>query len=288
MKRKLSKTALRFRTIVLSDVHLGAPGCQIGKVNHFLRHTRCDKLILNGDILHEKPPGRPAEWTTEHTRFIRLVLRKAEKEGTDVIYLRGNHDDIPSRFLPLVFDRLQMADQYIHDGVAGRYLVLHGDVLDAFHRRLLVLSRDIGDEALRRLHQIYRRYNAWCGRKPLSLGEATNGSTRSLTNNLARFEASAKAYALKADCNGIICGHLHTPANKRLGPIHYLNSGDWTGSNTALVEDKSGTWETLEYNSFCDRLETRAIERANPWDMQRDPFEAGDTSEERPFDFYYN
>ena len=84
MKKK-SKPVLRFRTVILSDVHLGAPDCQIDKVNHFLKHTECEQLILNGDIIDGWSLGRRGGWTTAHTRFIRLVLKKIEKRDTQVI-----------------------------------------------------------------------------------------------------------------------------------------------------------------------------------------------------------
>ena len=109
---------LRVRTVILSDVHLGTPGSKVREVNHFLRHIRCATLILNGDIIDGWQLRRKGHWTKAHTRFIRIVLKKMEKRGTDVIYLRGNHDDVLSRFLPLEFENLSIVEDYIHIGTA--------------------------------------------------------------------------------------------------------------------------------------------------------------------------
>ena len=111
MRKKTKKAVLKFRTIILSDVHLGAPDCQIDKVNHFRKHTHSEKLILNGDIIDGWSLARQGGWTKKHTRFIRLILKKMEKKRTPVIYLRGNHDDVLDRFLPLDFGRLSVVDQ---------------------------------------------------------------------------------------------------------------------------------------------------------------------------------
>jgi hypothetical protein len=113
---------LHVRTVILSDVHLGTPDCKIEEVNHFLRHVRCERLILNGDIIDGWQLTRSGHWTKAHTRFVRIVLKKLEKRDTEVIYLRGNHDDILASFLPLDFENLRIVEEYVHDGLRGRYL----------------------------------------------------------------------------------------------------------------------------------------------------------------------
>ncbi len=113
-------------------------------MNHFLRHVRCEKLILNGDIIDGWQLKRNGQWTKAHTRFIRLVLKMLEKRDTQIIYLRGNHDDILSKFLPLEFENLRVVDEYLHNGAKGRYLVLHGDVFDTVTKNFVFLAH-LGD-----------------------------------------------------------------------------------------------------------------------------------------------
>lgn len=252
-----TKTVLKFRTIILSDVHLGAPDCQIDKVNHFLKHVQCEKLILNGDIIDGWSLGRKGGWTRHHTRFIRRVLKMVDKQKTEVIYLRGNHDDILDRFLPLQFGGLKFMDKYIHETDNGRYMVLHGDAFDAVtqNSKLIAVAGDIGYQTLLKINRIYNRYRAWRGMEYFSLSKAIKAKTKTVVNYISRFEDQAEVFSKKHGCVGFICGHIHTPDDKFIGNIHYLNSGDWVESNTALVEHLDGQFEILTYETFCERLE---------------------------------
>jgi UDP-2,3-diacylglucosamine pyrophosphatase LpxH len=261
-----SNRILSFKTIILSDVHLGAPDCQIQKVNHFLKHTESEKLILNGDIIDGWSLGRRGGWTRKHTRFIRLVLKKIEKRKTDVVYLRGNHDDILDRFLPLHFGGLKVVDRHIHETEKGRYLVIHGDAFDAVtqNSKLIAILGDIGYQSLLRINRAYNRYRSWRGKGYFSLSKAIKAHTKTVVNYLSRFEDQIVDFTTRHNCTGFICGHIHTPANKFIGDIHYLNSGDWIESNTALVEHHNGRFEVLTYEAFCQRLEARTAQPPGP------------------------
>ena len=170
----MDKKHLHVRTVIISDVHLGAPECKASEVNHFLRSVRCETLILNGDIIDGWQLRRAGQWTNAHTRFIRIVLKKLEKRGTHVVYLRGNHDDVLAAFLPLEFEGLQIAEDHIHEGLQGRYLVLHGDVFDVVTRNFAFLSHlgDWGYNVLLRLNRAYNAWRAWRGLEYWSLSKA--------------------------------------------------------------------------------------------------------------------
>lgn len=259
------KTTLRFRTIVLSDVHLGTPDSKVDEVNHVLKHTRCDTLILNGDIIDGWALLRRGRWERKHTRFVRLVLKKLEKQGTEVVYLRGNHDDQLARFLPLRLHRLRVAEEHVHEGPAGRYLVVHGDVFDVVtrqHRALAILGH-AGYQSLLRLNRLYNRWRAWRGLEYFSLSKAIKARVKEAVNYVSNFEESVARLARSRRCVGVICGHIHTPADKRFHGVHYLNSGDWVESLTALVEHEDGRWEVLAYPEFRRRLRLEAA-RAVP------------------------
>jgi UDP-2,3-diacylglucosamine pyrophosphatase LpxH len=262
---KPGKPVLRFRTIFLSDVHLGAPDCQIDKVNHFLKHTESEQLVLNGDIIDGWSLGRKGGWNRKHTRFIRLVLKKIEKRGTAVIYLRGNHDDILDRFLPMHFGGLKIVDRHIHEGVHRRYLVIHGDAFDSVtqNSRLIAVLGDIGYQGLLRVNRFYNRYRSWRGKGYFSLSKAIKARTKSVVNYISRFEQHVESFTRKHDCSGFICGHIHTPEDKFIGTVHYLNSGDWIESDTALVEHHDGRFEILHYDDFHQRLRQQAGAQLN-------------------------
>ncbi len=259
----MKKTVLRYKTIILSDVHLGAPDCKVDRINHFLKHTYSPKLILNGDIIDGWSLKRQGGWNQKHTRFVRLVLKKMEKKGTEVIYLRGNHDDIIEKFLPLTFDKLKIVNEYIHDTENGRYLVVHGDVFDAVtqNSKLIAVAGDIGYQTLLKLNRHYNRYRSWRGKEYFSLSKAIKARVKQAVSYISRFEDQVEIMAQKRGCKGFICGHIHTPDNKHIGDVHYLNSGDWVESDTAIVEHENGEFEVLSYEKFCANLEEEAIRR---------------------------
>ncbi len=243
----------RYRTIFLSDVHLGTPDCKIDEVNDFLRRTRCEKLVLNGDIIdgwHLRRRG--VNWRPEHTHFVRIVLAKMEKESTEVIYLRGNHDDILERFLPLNFNRLKIVNEHIHESPYGKYLVVHGDGFDSVttnHKWVAGLGA-VGYEALLKLNRIYNRWRHLRGKEYFSLSKVIKSRVKSAVSFVGRYEEQLQMLAAQRGCHGIIVGHIHTPDDKMVGKTHYLNSGDWVESLTAVVETLDRKLSVLRYDDF--------------------------------------
>jgi UDP-2,3-diacylglucosamine pyrophosphatase LpxH len=244
---------LSVRTVILSDVHLGTTESKVIEVNHFLRHVRCSKLILNGDIIDGWQLRRKGQWTKAHTRFIRIVLKRLEKRDVEVVYLRGNHDDILARFLPLSFENLSVVEEHIHVGPKGRYLVLHGDVFDSITKNFVFLSHlgDWGYLALLRINRLYNAWRAWRGLEYWSLSKAIKARVKEAVSHISNFEGHIAALARARGCVGVICGHIHTPADKQIGDIHYLNSGDWVETLTAIVEHWDGRFELIDYVSFA-------------------------------------
>ncbi len=243
---------LHVRTVILSDVHLGTPDSKVREANHFLRHVRCEKLILNGDIIDGWQLVRGGNWSKAHTRFIRIVLKKLEKRDTQVVYLRGNHDDILAKFLPLEFENLVIVEEHIHEGARGRYLVLHGDVFDTITKNFAFLAHlgDWGYQMLLRLNRAYNAWRTWRGKEYWSLSRAIKGRVKSAVNHVSKFEGHIARLARDRGCVGVICGHIHTPADQQVGGIHYLNSGDWVESLTAIVEHHDGRFELIQFADF--------------------------------------
>ncbi len=240
------------RTVILSDVHLGTADCKVEEVNHFLRWVRCDRLILNGDIIDGWQLRRSGKWTKAHTRFIRIVLKKLEKRDTEIIYLRGNHDEVLAHFMPLEFEGFSVVEDFVHHGLKGKYLVLHGDVFDTVTRNFVFLAHlgDWGYRALLRLNRIYNGWRAWRGLEYWSLSKAIKARVKKAVNHVSNFEEHIAKLALSRGCVGVMCGHIHTPADKMLGEVHYLNSGDWVESMTAIVENFDGSYELIHFADF--------------------------------------
>jgi len=184
---------LQVRTVIISDVHLGTPDSKVREVNHFLRHVRCEKLILNGDIIDGWQLRRGGSWTKAHTRFVRIVLKMLEKRDTKVFYLRGNHDDVLASFLPLEFENLTVVEEHIHEGPAGRYLVLHGDIFDTVTRNFVFLAHlgDWGYSALLTLNRVYNAWRKWRGKEYWSLSKAIKARVKETFKTRAVFSRHA-------------------------------------------------------------------------------------------------
>ncbi len=241
------------RAVFLSDIHLGTPDSKANEVVEFLKHLRCEKLVLNGDIIDGWALRRGGKWSSRHSRVIRKVLKMMEKENTEVIYLRGNHDDILERFLPLAFGRLKVGKEHIHDTVDGkRYLVIHGDGFDSVstnHRWLASLGA-VGYDFLLKVNRVYNQWRAWRGKEYFSLSKRVKAKVKSAVSFVDKYEELLQDLARFKKCDGIICGHIHTPEDKQVGDIHYLNSGDWVESLTAIIEHHDGRMELVQYDTF--------------------------------------
>jgi Uncharacterized protein conserved in bacteria len=244
---------LKVRTIIISDVHLGTRDCKAAEVNHFLKHTRCEKLILNGDIIDGWRLKQAPYWPKNHTRFVRIVLKKLEKRGTRVVYLRGNHDDILARFIPVRLENLEIVEDHVHETADGkRYFVLHGDVFDTITKNFVFLAYlgDRGYRALMRLNRLYNLWRAWRGKEYYSISKAIKARVKRAVNHVSNFERHIAELAKSRGCAGVMCGHIHTAADRMMGDVHYLNSGDWVESLTAIVEHFDGRFELIDFERF--------------------------------------
>jgi len=250
------KPVLQVRTAILSDVHLGTPHSKADEAAHFLKHVRCERLILNGDIIDGWRLTRDGRWSKSHTRFIRRVLTLVQKKDTEVIYLRGNHDDFLARLLPMDFGRIQLSEDYVLETSRGRYLVLHGDVFDGVVKNMVFLAHlgDLGYALLLRLNRAYNWFRALRGKEYFSLSKAIKARVKQAVSFIGKFEEQVAALARNRGCVGAICGHIHTPADKTIDGIHYLNSGDWVESLTAIVEHLDGRFELIDFKDFAARF----------------------------------
>jgi len=236
-----------YHSVILSDVHLGTKDSKAKEAVEFLKSVTCDKLILNGDIVDGWALKAGGKWRDNHTKFVRTVLRKMEKEDTEVIYIRGNHDEFLERFLPVVFGGLKIQQEYIYETAAGRYLVVHGDGFDRVttdHKFVAKLG-SVGYSVLLRINRAYNDWRAWRGKPYFSLSKKIKAGIKSAVTFVDRYEQQLQQFAEVRDCKGIICGHIHTAADKMVGDCHYLNSGDWVESLTAIVEPESGKFELV-------------------------------------------
>lgn len=253
-QNKVKKT--RYKTIILSDIHLGTSTSKAKEVIHFLKHLKCEKLILNGDIIDGWQLKKSGEWEKKHTKFIRLVLKLASKK-TKIIYIRGNHDDFLDEVLPFTLGNFSIRLDYYLESGDKKYYVVHGDIFDMVTTKLKWLAK-LGDVSYTFLLWLNKHYNNWRerrGQSYYSLSQVIKVKVKSAVSFISDFETQLASVAKKKKCDGVICGHIHTPANKMIGNIHYLNSGDWVESLTALVETYEGEWKIIYYTEWLRELE---------------------------------
>ena len=250
-----SKLKLRVRTVFISDVHLGMPDCKAAQVSHFIRHIQCDRLIMNGDIIDAWYLKSSGGWNKSHTHFLRTVLKKMEKESTEILYLRGNHDDILDRFIPIQLDNFLITNEHIHHTKRGDYLVVHGDGFDhvTTNHPWIAKLGGVGYNILLRVNRIYNWYRLARGKENFSLSRWVKLKVKSAVSFVSKYEEQLQELARARNCKGIICGHIHSPANKMVGETHYLNSGDWVEYMTAILEHDNGDFEVISYDDFCQR-----------------------------------
>jgi UDP-2,3-diacylglucosamine pyrophosphatase LpxH len=237
---------MEYRTIWISDLHLGTRGCDALGLLDFLRQNECNQLYLVGDVIDLWRLRRDNYWPQTHNDVIQKILRKARK-GTDVVVIPGNHDEFATNFIG-VFGRIVIKRQAIHTTADGRQLlVMHGHEFDAVtrHAEWLAMLGDIGYGLLLRLNEPLNRFRQAIGWEYWSLSAAAKRRVKSAVNFISRFEEAVVRYARLHRVAGIVCGHIHTPAVKVFQGIAYYNTGDWVESRTALVEHFDGRLELL-------------------------------------------
>ena len=265
-----NKTPLKthFRTIVISDVHLGTSGSKARELTHFLEQHSCDQLILNGDIIDGWQLKKYGSWKKKHTKFFKTVLKMIDHHGTKVVYLRGNHDDFLDQVLPMKIGKnFSIVREYLLKSDGKQYYVIHGDVFDAItsHMKWLAHLGDLGYTFLLWLNKRYNQYRTKRGLPYYSLSQAVKLKVKSAVNYISDFEQQLADLARIKGCDGIICGHIHQPAIRQFGEITYLNSGDWVESMSALVQDSHHEWSLVYYTETSKhRLDEK--ESSDEWD----------------------
>jgi len=246
------KQSTHFRTIVISDVHLGTSGSKAKEVTDFLKYYSCQKLILNGDILDGWQLRRSGSWKKKHTAFFRVLLKLMDKYDTKVIYLRGNHDDFLDAVMPLKVGKyFSIRKDYTLQSGEKTFYVTHGDVFDTITSQMkwLAYLGDVGYTFLLWLNKVYNHYRTWRGLPYYSLSQRIKHRVKQAVNYISDFEEKLTELAKARGCDGIICGHIHQPAIREVGGLIYMNSGDWVESLSALVEDHDGTWSLLYFTA---------------------------------------
>ena len=248
---------LKYRTIFISDFHLGSKGCQSSMLLDFLRNTRSDYLYLVGDIIDGWRLKNKWFWPQEHNDVVQKILRKA-RHGTKVYYVSGNHDELVRKFVPINLGEVNIVNEVIHITADNKkLLILHGDKFDAIIRVAPWLAH-LGDYAYDfalwtnvTLNKIRKRL----GYKYWSLSKFLKLKVKKAVSYINRYEEVVANYAYKKNMDGVVCGHIHHASDKIIGDVHYYNDGDWVENCSALVEHFDGKLELIYWKDIIEKYE---------------------------------
>jgi len=242
---------MNYRSIFVSDIHLGTKFAKAEAFLDFMKENESENLYLVGDIIDGWAIKRKFRWSQSHSDVIQKLLRKARK-GTDVHYITGNHDEFLRSFLPLMLgDRIYVENEAHYTALDGKkYYITHGDFFDAITmtKKWLAVLGDYGYDLLLHLNEPIQKIRKLLGiRRYWSLSKYVKDNVKSSVSFITDFETILSEYAKQKGYDGIICGHIHKAEIRHIDGIHYLNSGDWVESCTALVETLEGEWKIIEW-----------------------------------------
>ena len=242
-------SSLKFRSIFISDIHLGTRGCKAEFLLDFLKHTESEQFYLVGDIIDGWRLKKNWYWTQAHNDVVQKVLRKARK-GTDVTYVPGNHDEFARDFLGQEFGQIKVVRDAMHKTVDGRtFLVAHGDECDGvmIYAKWLAILGDTAYVAALTLNTWFNAIRRRFGMPYWSLSKYLKHRVKNAVQFITNYEQAMARMARERGADGIICGHIHHAEIRDIDGITYLNDGDWVEGCTALVEHFDGHWEILHW-----------------------------------------
>ncbi|SKB68479.1 UDP-2,3-diacylglucosamine pyrophosphatase LpxH [Sphingobacterium nematocida] len=243
--------------VVLSDLHLGTYGCRAKEVLHYLYSIKPSKLILNGDII-DIWQFKKSYFPDQHLRVIKYLFDMAY-QGTELIYVTGNHDEMLRKFSDISFGNIKLVDKLVLHLGDKKAWVFHGDVFDASvqHSKWLAKLGGWGYDMLIRLNNLIN----WClnrlGREKYSLSKRIKNSVKKAVKFIGDFEHTASELAIESHYDYVICGHIHQPqirtVETKKGKCVYMNSGDWI-ENLSALEYNNHEWTMFHYEEQKDKL----------------------------------
>jgi UDP-2,3-diacylglucosamine pyrophosphatase LpxH len=233
---------MKYQAVIVSDLHLGTKDSKAEEFIQFLDEHPTDLLILNGDIIDGWALNRGTKWKKQHTKVISKLLKLSNK--TRIIWIRGNHDEFIQEFIGTHLGAIEIREDYKLDidNTMESYYIFHGDVIDVFITKYKWLSKigAVGYDFALWLNRVYNTYRKWRKLPYISISQKIKESVKVATNYVNDFEVTALSMATKKGCDGVICGHIHQPADRMINGKRYLNSGDWIENMSAICIDNIG------------------------------------------------
>ena len=242
---------MKYKSIFISDIHLGTRFSKAKVLLNFLKHNESDQLILVGDIIDGWAIKRKLIWPQEHSDVIQKILKKAKK-GTKVTFITGNHDEFLRPFVPLLLgDSVSIANELEYVAInKKKYYITHGDFFDSITmtKKWLAILGDYGYDLLLHLNVVLNFLRKRIGiKKYWSLSKYVKDNVKSSVSFISDFDTVLSTHAKNKGYDGIICGHIHKAEIRDIEDIEYLNCGDWVESCTAIVETYEGEFKIINW-----------------------------------------
>jgi len=239
-----------YRTIWISDLHLGSTQCQADVLLDFLKYNESETLYLVGDIIDFWSLSKKMYWPTDHNTVIQKILRKA-RHGTQVIYIPGNHDENIREYDNYVFGGITVKKTDVHTTATGKkFLIVHGDEYDTIaqcHKWIAKIGND-GYDFLLWVNRIIRIARKTLGiQSNFSLAAYVKFKVKNAVQFISDYEQSIVSTLKGQNLDGVICGHIHHAEIKDMDGFLYINTGDFVESCSAVVEHNDGTIELIHW-----------------------------------------
>lgn len=205
------------KTLVISDIHIGSKGCKAERVLELLKDETYERYILVGDIVDGWLFQRYKKFSYDHTKVIRRLLKLSKNR--EIIWVAGNHDEFLRKYIPMEIGNIKIVDEWIEYGT----WFCHGDKFDGIVKlKWLGMLGSVGYDLAISLDQVMKKVGL-----KRSLSKFLKNNVKAAISFMVDFENEMVRQAKKRNCDTVVCGHIHTPSDKMINGVRYLNSGDW-------------------------------------------------------------
>ena len=217
------------KTLVISDLHIGSKGCNTKAIINLLKTEEYDRLILVGDIIDGWLFQRYKKFSADHNKVIRKLFKISKEK--EIIWISGNHDEFLRKYTPMQLGNIKIVDEFTEGGI----WFCHGDKYDGIVKmHWLGMLGSIGYDAAIVIDRLLKKIN-----KKTSLSKYLKDNVKAAVSFMVDYEQEMVRQAKKRNCHTVICGHIHTPVDRTIDNIRYINTGDWIENQSYVIYELS-------------------------------------------------
>jgi UDP-2,3-diacylglucosamine pyrophosphatase LpxH len=235
-----------YRTIFISDLHVGTQESQVAHLHNWLKSQEFDRIIMVGDILDLWAWSRKFYLPKAQSDFIKYIISISKK----VTFIPGNHDETFRTIAPCNIVGIQIENEIVYELQDGRkMLVIHGDQFDqvVLYARWLAVLGDLGYQFLLKSNHWINKIRTKFSLPRFSLAAYVKSRVKRAVNFIDGFENSVILAVKERGLDGIICGHIHSAAIREIDGMLYCNPGEGVDLCTAIVEHRNGELEIITW-----------------------------------------